>query len=52
MEKLDIRNEGTALRFREINGVWEDHVRYGITAEEWAERRDEFAHAWLTNTAS
>ncbi|MBM3800103.1 MAG: GNAT family N-acetyltransferase [Actinobacteria bacterium] len=49
MEKLDIRNEGTAMRFLEINGVWEDHVRYGITTEEWAERRDEFARAWLTS---
>jgi ribosomal-protein-alanine N-acetyltransferase len=37
------------LRFLEINGVWEDHVRYGITAEEWAVRCDEFARAWLTN---
>ena len=29
------------LRYLEINGVWEDHVRYAITAEEWDERRDE-----------
>ena len=35
-EKLMLRNEGTAVRFLEINGVWEDHVRYAITAEEWA----------------
>ena len=35
------------MRFLEINGVWEDHVRYGITVEEWAERRDELTHAWL-----
>lgn len=47
MEKLQIRDEGTALRFLEINGVWEDHVRYGITVEEWQERRDEFASTWL-----
>ena len=47
MEKLDIRDEGTALRYLEINGVWEDHVRYGITYEEWLERRDEFATLWL-----
>ena len=32
-----IREEGTAVRYLEINGVWEDHVRYAITAEEWAE---------------
>jgi ribosomal-protein-alanine N-acetyltransferase len=47
MEKLAIRDEGTALRFLEINGVWEDHVRYGITVEEWESRRDDFVSAWL-----
>jgi ribosomal-protein-alanine N-acetyltransferase len=47
MEKLEIRDEGTALRFLEINGVWEDHVRYAITVEEWLERRDELSQAWL-----
>ena len=24
-----------AARYLEINGVWEDHIRYAITAEEW-----------------
>ena len=52
MEKLAIREEGTAQRFLEINGVWEDHVRYGITAEEWTERRDDFASTWLTSKSS
>lgn len=47
VEKLGLRDEGTAERYLEINGVWEDHVRYGITAEEWAERRDELEVAWL-----
>jgi [ribosomal protein S5]-alanine N-acetyltransferase len=47
MEKLAIREEGVALRFLEINGVWEDHVRYGITVEEWVQRRTEFAAQWL-----
>jgi ribosomal-protein-alanine N-acetyltransferase len=47
MEKLAIREEGIALRFLEINGVWEDHVRYGITVEEWVQRRTEFAAQWL-----
>ena len=41
VEKLDIREEGTALRYLEINGVWEDHVRYAMTVEEWEKRRDE-----------
>lgn len=47
MEKLGIRAEGLAERFLEIDGIWEDHVRYGITVEEWQERRDWFAANWL-----
>ncbi len=47
MEKLAIREEGVALRYLEINGTWEDHVRYGLTLEEWVERRDEFRQTWL-----
>ena len=44
VEKLDIREEGTALRYLEINGVWEDHVRYAITAEDWDVRHDVVLH--------
>jgi len=47
VEKLGIREEGVALRFLEIDGVWEDHVRYAITAEEWLERRDELLAQWV-----
>ena len=47
MEVLAIREEGIAQRYLEINGTWEDHVRYGFTAEEWIERRDELTSAWL-----
>jgi [ribosomal protein S5]-alanine N-acetyltransferase len=47
VEKLDIRDEGVALRYLEINGTWEDHVRYAITSEEWAERRDALLAAWI-----
>lgn len=47
MEVLRIREEGVALRYLEINGEWEDHVRYGFTFEEWRERRDELATSWL-----
>ncbi|MGH8916772.1 MAG: GNAT family N-acetyltransferase, partial [Actinomycetes bacterium] len=46
-EKVGLRNEGTALRYLEINGVWEDHVRYAITAEEWSERREVYLRAWV-----
>lgn len=47
VRKLGLRAEGVAVRYLEINGVWEDHIRYAITAEEWAERRDELTGTWL-----
>lgn len=47
VEKLELREEGTAQRYLEINGVWEDHVRYAITVEEWLERRDDLTARWL-----
>jgi ribosomal-protein-alanine N-acetyltransferase len=37
-EKLGLREEGIAVRFLQIQGVYEDHVRYAITLEEWRER--------------
>ncbi len=47
VEKLGLREEGLAVRYLAINGVWEDHVRYAITAEEWAERGEELLARWL-----
>ena len=47
MEKLGVREEGVAVRYLEINGVWEDHMRFGITAEEWHERRAELTATWI-----
>jgi [ribosomal protein S5]-alanine N-acetyltransferase len=46
-EKLELREEGTSERFVEIAGVWEDHVRYAITAEEWQARKSDLITAWL-----
>jgi ribosomal-protein-alanine N-acetyltransferase len=51
VEKLNIREEGVALRYLEINGSWEDHVRYAITSEEWADRREELELDWLAARA-
>ncbi len=45
--KLGLRDEGIALRYLEINGVWEDHVRFAITVEEWLERRAGLHQDWL-----
>lgn len=48
VEKLDLRCEGLAERYLEINGVWEDHLRFALTIEEWEERRAELTQDWLT----
>lgn len=47
VEKLAIREEGLALRYLEINGVWEDHIRYAMTAEEWDERGARLLADWI-----
>jgi len=47
VQKLAWRHEGRAERFLEINGVWEDHDRFGFTAEEWEARAEELSRAWL-----
>lgn len=47
MEVLELREEGVAREFLEINGTREDHVRYAITATEWFARRSELATRWL-----
>lgn len=47
VEKLALRPEGVAERYLEIAGVWEDHIRYAITVEEWDLRRDELTATWL-----
>ncbi|MEL7157565.1 MAG: GNAT family protein [Actinomycetota bacterium] len=47
VEKLAIRAEGVAERYLEINGAWEDHIRYAMTADEWDSRRHELTEHWL-----
>lgn len=47
VEKLAIRAEGVAERYLEINGVWEDHIRYAMTSDEWDQRRAELTTRWL-----
>jgi ribosomal-protein-alanine N-acetyltransferase len=46
-EKLKLRDEGTAQRYLEINGVWEDHIRFAMTSEDWAERGDALVEKWI-----
>jgi ribosomal-protein-alanine N-acetyltransferase len=46
-EKLGMRDEGTARLFLQIQGVYEDHVRYAMTVEEWRERGPELTAKFL-----
>jgi ribosomal-protein-alanine N-acetyltransferase len=48
VEKLELRQEGVALRYLEIDGRWEDHVRYAVTSEEWTSRSGELIATWIS----
>jgi ribosomal-protein-alanine N-acetyltransferase len=47
VEKLGMRSEGVAERYLEIDGNWEDHAKFAMTAEEWNRRRDELRARWI-----
>ncbi len=47
VEKLGLRNEGLAKKFLEINGVWEDHIRFAWTSEDWQLLGSELVNKWL-----
>ena len=47
-EKLGLRDEGTAQRFLQIQGIYEDHIRYAITLEEWRARGHELVTRFVT----
>jgi len=46
-EKLGLRHEGVAVRYLQINGNWEDHIRYAVTSEEWDAGRHDWLATWL-----
>ena len=48
VEKLGLRCEGLAERYVEINGVWEDHLRFAITVEEWMVRGSDLMADWIS----
>jgi ribosomal-protein-alanine N-acetyltransferase len=50
LEKVGFREEGLALRYLQIGGVWEDHKLYAVTAEDWAQKEE--AHARYKNCAA
>lgn len=35
LEKAGFHREGHSTRYLQINGVWEDHEMFAITAEDW-----------------
>ena len=39
LEKVGFRREGYAERYLAIAGTWEDHLIFGLTAEEWPVKR-------------
>jgi ribosomal-protein-alanine N-acetyltransferase len=41
VRRLEFRFEGLAQRYLRINGRWEDHEHWAITAEEWSKRRED-----------
>lgn len=49
--KIGLRQEGTSRGYLKIQGVWEDHIRYAITEEEWRSRRDELVARFLPTSA-
>lgn len=48
VEKLGLCEEGVSKGYLEINGTWEDHVRYGITIDEWNSRSDALLAKWVS----
>ena len=46
-EKVGMRDEGVAVGFLQIRGVYEDHVRYAMTVDEWRQRRDYLSARFL-----
>ncbi|NNN20724.1 MAG: GNAT family N-acetyltransferase [Acidimicrobiales bacterium] len=47
VEKLELRFEGVAIKFLQIDGQWEDHARYAILESEWIERRQKLCETWV-----
>ena len=40
LEKAGFSREGRSTKYLQINGVWEDHEMFAITAEDWRELKE------------
>jgi ribosomal-protein-alanine N-acetyltransferase len=49
VEKLNIPYEGITSKYLMIDGVWEDHARFAITAEDWSKRGEELKSGYVEN---
>lgn len=47
MEKLGLEPEGISRGMLEIDGRWEDHQRFAMLAEDWAQHREALLSAWV-----
>lgn len=48
-DKLGMRDEGLAVKFLQIQGVYEDHLRFALTSEEWQARGHELCAQFLAS---
>jgi ribosomal-protein-alanine N-acetyltransferase len=40
LEKIGMRREGLAERLLKVAGVWEDHLQFALTSDEWHARKN------------
>jgi ribosomal-protein-alanine N-acetyltransferase len=50
--KVGLQEEGLSRGFLQIRGVWEDHVRHAMTAEEWRAGRTELLTRYVDGPRS
>ncbi len=49
LTKLGFRREGLARHYLRIDGTWQDHVLFGLVAEEWRAAQVGRSGGWLAS---